>query len=79
PPVTPPTVPPVTPPAVPPVTPVTPPRTVRQPVLPVSPSENPPTLAHTGSENVLGASAAGAALLLGGAVLYRRGRVASRR
>ncbi|WP_371651617.1 chaplin [Streptomyces mirabilis] len=79
PPVTPPAVPPVTPPAVPPVTPVTPPRTVRQPVLPVSPSENPPTLARTGSENVLGASAAGAALLLGGAVLYRRGRVASRR
>ncbi|MER5797341.1 MULTISPECIES: hypothetical protein [Streptomyces] len=28
---------------------------------------------------MLGASAAGAALLLGGAVLYRRGRVASRR
>jgi LPXTG-motif cell wall-anchored protein len=79
PPVTPPTVPPVTPPTVPPVTPVTPSRTVGQPVLPVSPSENPPTLAHTGSENVLGASAAGAALLLGGAVLYRRGRVASRR
>ncbi|WP_190169057.1 chaplin [Streptomyces mirabilis] len=80
PPVTPPTVPPVTPPTVPPVTtPVTPSRTVRQTILPVSPSENPPTLAHTGSENVLGASAAGAALLVGGAVLYRRGRVASRR
>ncbi|MFD9278943.1 chaplin [Streptomyces mirabilis] len=79
PPVTPPTVPPVTPPTVPPVTPVTPPLTVRQPVLPDSPSENPPTLAHTGSESVLGASAAGAALLIGGAVLYRRGRVASRR
>ncbi|MEV4449485.1 LPXTG cell wall anchor domain-containing protein [Streptomyces mirabilis] len=60
-------------------TPVTPSRTVRQTILPVSPSENPPTLAHTGSENVLGASAAGAALLVGGAVLYRRGRVASRR
>ncbi|MET7351100.1 chaplin [Streptomyces mirabilis] len=79
PPVTPPTVPPVTPPTVPPVTPVTPPLTVRQPVLPDSPSENPPTLAHTGSESVLGASAAGVALLIGGAVLYRRGRVASRR
>ncbi|MFD8004046.1 chaplin family protein [Streptomyces mirabilis] len=80
PPVTPPTVPPVTPPTVPPVTtPVTPARTVRQPILPVSPFENPPTLAHTGSENVLGASVAGAALLVGGAVLYRRGRVASRR
>ncbi|MFF2517584.1 LPXTG cell wall anchor domain-containing protein [Streptomyces sp. NPDC058086] len=70
----------MTPPTVPPVTtPVTPARTVRQTILPVSPSENPPTLAHTGSENVLGASAAGAALLIGGAVLYRRGRVASRR
>ncbi|QUW85088.1 chaplin [Streptomyces mirabilis] len=84
PPATPPTVPPVTPPSttpptVPPVTPVTPSRTLRQPILPVSPSGNPPTLAHTGSENVLGASAAGAALLIGGAVLYRRGRVASRR
>ncbi|MFE2516822.1 chaplin [Streptomyces mirabilis] len=79
PPVTPPTVPPVTPPTIPPVTPVTPSRTVQQPILPDSPSENPPTLAHTGSENVLGASAAGAALLIGGAVLYRRARVASRR
>ncbi|MFG2360850.1 chaplin [Streptomyces mirabilis] len=79
PPVTPPTVPPVTPPTIPPVTPVTPSLTVRQPILPDSPSENPPTLAQTGSESVLGASAAGAALLIGGAVLYRRGRVASRR
>ena len=79
PPVTPPTVPPVTPPGTTPTTPATPPRTIRETIVPVSPSENPPTLAHTGSENVLGASAAGAALLIGGAILYRRGRVASRR
>ncbi|WP_443077798.1 chaplin family protein [Streptomyces sp. NBC_01450] len=79
PPVTPPTVPPVTPPGTTPTTPATPSRTVRDTIVPVSPSENPPTLAHTGSENVLGASVAGAALLIGGAILYRRGRVASRR
>ena len=44
-----------------------------------TPSGTAPTLAETGSEDMLAASAAGAALLLGGAVLYRRGRVASRR
>jgi LPXTG-motif cell wall-anchored protein len=37
------------------------------------------SLAHTGSEDMIAASAAGAALLLGGAILYRRGRVAARR
>ncbi|MFI9819179.1 chaplin [Streptomyces sp. NPDC052013] len=37
-----------------------------------------PHLAETGSDGILSASAAGAALLLGGAVLYRRGRAASR-
>src|SRR5690606_28154090 len=36
---------------------------------------NPPHLAETGSDGLLAASAAGAALLAGGAVLYRRGRV----
>ncbi|KAB1140777.1 DUF320 domain-containing protein [Streptomyces luteolifulvus] len=41
--------------------------------------EDTPTLAHTGSEDMVAASAAGAALLLGGAILYRRGRVAARR
>jgi LPXTG-motif cell wall-anchored protein len=41
--------------------------------------ERAPTLAHTGSEDMVAASAAGAALLLGGAILYRRGRVAARR
>lgn len=37
------------------------------------------TMAQTGAEGVLGASAAGAALIAGGAVLYRRSRAASRR
>jgi LPXTG-motif cell wall-anchored protein len=37
-------------------------------------SERAPALADTGSENALAASAAGAALLLGGAILYGRGR-----
>ncbi|BCL30530.1 chaplin [Streptomyces aurantiacus] len=37
-----------------------------------------PQLAHTGSDGMLAASAAGAGLLLGGAVLYRRNRAASR-
>ncbi|MFI8093829.1 chaplin [Streptomyces sp. NPDC086080] len=39
---------------------------------------NPPHLAETGSDGLLAASAAGAALLAGGAVLYRRGRVGAR-
>ncbi|MFG3017309.1 chaplin [Streptomyces sp. NPDC048254] len=41
----------------------------------------PPTLPHTGSdrEAVLAASAASAALIAGGTMLYRRGRAASRR
>ncbi|WP_261995077.1 LPXTG cell wall anchor domain-containing protein [Streptomyces sp. ME109] len=39
----------------------------------------PPSLAHTGSEDMIGFSAASAALLIGGAVLYRRGRATSRR
>ena len=38
-----------------------------------------PTLAHTGTEALLATSAAGAALLAGGTILYRRGRTASRR
>jgi len=45
--------------------------------------EQPPgassTLARTGSEGVLAASAASVALLAGGTLLYRRGRAASRR
>ncbi|MFG3287654.1 chaplin [Streptomyces sp. NPDC048179] len=39
----------------------------------------PPTLAHTGTEALLASSAAGAALIAGGTILYRRGRTASRR
>ncbi|MFF7854775.1 chaplin family protein [Streptomyces sp. NPDC007904] len=38
----------------------------------------PPHMAETGSEGVLAASAAGAALITGGAMLYRRGRAARR-
>ena len=38
-----------------------------------------PQLAHTGSEGLLAASAASAGLLIGGAVLYRRGRATSHR
>ncbi|MGC9436598.1 chaplin family protein [Streptomyces sp. WG5] len=41
--------------------------------------EQPPALAETGSEVALGTAAAGAALLAGGAILYRRGRAAYRR
>lgn len=40
---------------------------------------SPPSLAHTGGEAMFGASAASAALIAGGALLYRRGRAASRR
>ncbi|WP_406727483.1 chaplin [Streptomyces sp. GD-15H] len=50
----------------------TPPQAVDEPGAP-------PHLAETGSEGVLVASAAGATLLVGGALLYRRGRVALRR
>lgn len=42
-------------------------------------AEQPPALAETGSEGTLGAAAAGAVLIAGGAILYRRGRIASRR
>ncbi|WND37527.1 chaplin [Streptomyces sp. BB1-1-1] len=42
--------------------------------------EQPPVLAETGSEAAMpAAAAAGAALIAGGAILYRRARVASRR
>ncbi|MFF1275677.1 chaplin [Streptomyces marokkonensis] len=39
---------------------------------------NPPHLAETGSDGLMAASAAGAVLLTGGAMLYRRGRPARR-
>jgi len=85
---TPPTTPPTTPPAKPPTTPRVPPTKP-----PTSPPKTPPTtpstpptrpghprsLPHTGSEGLLAASAASAAMLIGGTVLYRRGRAASRR
>ncbi|MGW2297152.1 LAXTG-anchored chaplin ChpA [Streptomyces violaceorubidus] len=41
---------------------------------PAPPTEQPPVLAETGSEGTLGAAAAGAVLITGGAILYRRGR-----
>ncbi|MFD7699465.1 chaplin family protein [Streptomyces caelestis] len=40
---------------------------------------NPPHLAETGSDGMIAASAAGAVLITGGAMLYRRSRLASRR
>ncbi|WP_308293492.1 LAXTG-anchored chaplin ChpA [Streptomyces sp. BBFR25] len=41
---------------------------------PAPQTEQPPVLAETGSEGTLGAAAAGAVLIAGGAILYRRGR-----
>jgi LPXTG-motif cell wall-anchored protein len=38
-----------------------------------------PALAETGSEGVLAASAVSVAMLAGGLILYRRGRVTARR
>ncbi|MFE9765476.1 chaplin [Streptomyces sp. NPDC005808] len=85
PPKTPPTKPPTTPPTTPPPTPptsTTPPSTP-PPTVPGAPRNTPPgtppALPHTGSEGLLATSAASAALLAGGTVLYRRGRAASRR
>ncbi|MGW4020883.1 chaplin family protein [Streptomyces sp. NPDC005009] len=40
---------------------------------------NPPHLAETGSDGMIAAAAAGAVLIAGGAMVYRRGRTASRR
>ncbi|WP_307835381.1 chaplin [Streptomyces adelaidensis] len=67
----PPTTPRVIPPAEPPTTPPGKPS--------VTPPANPAALAETGSEGLLAASAAGAALIAGGAIMYRRSRVFSRR
>ncbi|MGW3127833.1 chaplin family protein [Streptomyces sp. NPDC001123] len=68
--------------------PTSPPPTTRPPTSP-PPSRTPPhggqhhgtppTLPHTGSTAMLATSAASAVLVAGGAVLYRRGRAASRR
>ncbi|MEV7015582.1 chaplin [Streptomyces sp. NPDC093991] len=56
---------------------VTPPKHVEPPA--VDTPDSPPHLAETGTDGLMAASAAGAALLTGGAVLYRRGRVGARR
>ncbi|MFS8197241.1 chaplin family protein [Streptomyces sp. CWNU-52B] len=82
---TPPTTPPSTPPTTTPPTtgppPTVPPTTGPPATTPPStpPSSRGPELAHTGSDGMLAASAAGVGLLIGGAVLYRRNRVASHR
>ncbi|MEU3659790.1 chaplin [Streptomyces sp. NPDC032940] len=64
-----------------PSTPLTPPATVvdTPPAVAVDQPADTPQLAETGSAGMLTASVAGAALLGGGAMLYRRGRVAARR
>ncbi|WP_315898748.1 chaplin [Streptomyces sp. T12] len=56
---------------------VTPPKHVEPPA--VETPGNPPHLAETGTDGLMAASAAGAVLLTGGAMLYRRGRVGARR
>ncbi|MEV5180349.1 chaplin [Streptomyces werraensis] len=61
-----------------------PPVKVKTPPTPVEPPavhtpDGPPHLAETGADGLMAASAAGAVLLTGGAVLYRRGRVGARR
>ncbi|GAA4997779.1 chaplin [Streptomyces siamensis] len=74
------TTPPSTPPPTTPPPASTPPASTPPP--PVEEQTPPPpggTLPHTGSEGTLAASAASAALLAGGILLYRRGRAASRR
>jgi LPXTG-motif cell wall-anchored protein len=70
---------PMTPPAT--STPSTPPTRVVEapPSVGVEEPGETPQLAETGSAGMLTASVAGAALLGGGAMLYRRGRVAARR
>ncbi|MFE2287270.1 chaplin [Streptomyces sp. NPDC059443] len=54
--------------------PAQPPATVR-PVTPPAPAQGPEVLAHTGAEGIGYLLPGGAALLLGGALLYRRFRV----
>ncbi|MFJ2262002.1 chaplin [Streptomyces sp. NPDC087844] len=74
----PPTVPPSTGPS-PTVPPTTGPPRAPHPSPPSAGTSPWPELAHTGVDGMLAASAAGTGLLLGGAVLYRRNRAASRR
>ncbi|MGW3988582.1 chaplin [Streptomyces sp. NPDC004830] len=91
PPTKPPQSPPVTPPHTPPPTtpPHTPPPGGHESTPPATPPggrhtppgtpEQPPSLPETGAEAVYGAGAAGAVMVAGGVVLYRRGRAASHR
>ncbi|MEV0633457.1 chaplin family protein [Streptomyces sp. NPDC050619] len=82
PPTSPPTKPPHTPPTSPPHSPPTsPPHTMPPHTMPPPGGEHgtPPQLPETGSEAMLAASGVSFALIAGGAVLYRRGRAASRR
>ncbi|MFF7738810.1 MULTISPECIES: chaplin family protein [unclassified Streptomyces] len=88
PPHTPPTKPPHTPPTKPPHTPPpgghqsTPPATPpgdRYTPPPPGGQEQPPSLPETGAEDLFGAAGASAALIVGGVVLYRRGRAAAHR
>ncbi|MFF5957465.1 chaplin [Streptomyces luteogriseus] len=80
---TPPTKPPHTPPTKPPHTPPpgghqsTPPDDRHTPPLPPGGQEQPPTLPETGAGALLGAAGTSAALIVGGVVLYRRGRATS--
>ncbi|MGA5371270.1 chaplin [Streptomyces griseoincarnatus] len=60
------------------------PPTVKTPPTPAEPPavhtpDGPPHLAETGTDGLMAASAVGAVLLTGGAMLYRRGRVGARR
>ncbi|MET9989031.1 chaplin [Streptomyces mutabilis] len=56
----------------------TPPPAEEEKTPPTPDTERPPVLAETGNEVMLGSAAAAAALVAGGAILYRRGRAASR-
>ncbi|MEU9635380.1 LAXTG-anchored chaplin ChpA [Streptomyces tendae] len=56
-----------------------PPPSEKEHTPPAPQTEQPPVLAETGSEGTLGAAAAGAVLIAGGAILYRRGRALSGR
>ncbi|MDQ1038535.1 LPXTG-motif cell wall-anchored protein [Streptomyces sp. V3I8] len=75
---TPPPGPPATPPGHPPTATPPPPPDATPPHTPSRGGGHRPELADTGSDGMLGASAAGMGLLLGGAILYRRNRAASR-
>ncbi|MDG5804763.1 chaplin [Streptomyces ossamyceticus] len=75
--------PPAPPRVIPPAKPPTTPRVVPPAEPPTTPRATPPAgpaaMAETGTEGLLAASATGAALIFGGAILYRRSRAASRR